>query len=170
MSDLLIECTTHDPRWGHEQALSGLCQRAVFAAREAIDLDLPTGSEVSVVFDNDVFVRTLNRDYRGKDRPTNVLSFAANDGLPPSQWSPLLGDIVLAFETVECEAREQDKSFDNHLTHLLVHGFLHLVGHDHEDDAEAEAMEALERRILASLGINDPYSLPADTLSEGGNA
>lgn len=104
-------------------------------------------------------MRVLNAQWRGKDKPTNALSFPAipwsGKGVPP----PLLGDIVLARETLVREAREQAKSFQHHLTHLLVHGFLHLAGFDHETTRDAEAMEAIERRALARLAIPDPYAV-----------
>ena len=98
----------------------------------------------------------LNRDWRGIDKPTNVLSFPVRrrkpDGLPA-----LLGDVIVAYETLAREASEENKPFLHHLAHLAVHGFLHLLGYDHETDSEAEAMEGLEREILARLGIADPY-------------
>jgi probable rRNA maturation factor len=99
----------------------------------------------------------LNRDWRGKDKPTNVLSFPAMPVTPGGAVPPMLGDIALAFETVAAEAALEGKSFDHHLVHLIVHGLLHLLGHDHEDDVQAEAMEALERAALARLAIPDPY-------------
>ena len=97
----------------------------------------------------------LNRHYRGKDYPTNVLSFPAD--LPEGVMLPILGDIVLCAPVVAREAREQGKALNAHYAHLTVHGILHLLGFDHEDEREAEAMELLERQILASLGIEDPY-------------
>ena len=106
---------------------------------------------VSVLFADDAAVRAMNRTFRGKDAPTNVLSFPAPDGFGA------LGDIALALETVAREAREQGKSVRAHAMHLLAHGLLHLVGYDHETDADAERMEARERAILAGLGIADPY-------------
>lgn len=99
--------------------------------------------------------RALNRHYRGKDYATNVLSFPAD--LPPGVELPILGDIVLCAPVVAREAREQGKALNAHYAHLTVHGVLHLLGFDHEDEREAEAMELLEREILASLGIDDPY-------------
>jgi probable rRNA maturation factor len=125
-----------------------------------------TEAELCIVLADDPFVQKLNKTYRGKDKPTNVLSFpvsaipAAAGGEPMAMGEPvvLLGDIVLAKETIEREADEQGKSFADHLAHLVVHGVLHLLGHDHEDDAEAEETEALERDILEDLSIADPYA------------
>lgn len=121
--------------------------------------------EVGVTLSDDAAVRVLNRDYRGKDSPTNVLSFAAlesgdeADGFDMTADMPLmLGDIVIARETCEREAAEQNKPLLHHLVHLSVHGTLHLVGYDHMVDDEAEEMEQLERHILARLGIDDPYA------------
>lgn len=99
--------------------------------------------------------RALNRHYRGKDYPTNVLSFPAD--LPEGVRLPILGDIVLCAPVVAREAREQGKALNAHYAHLTVHGVLHLLGFDHEDEREACAMELLERQILANLGIGDPY-------------
>jgi probable rRNA maturation factor len=137
------------------------------------------GAEVSVVLACDATVQALNRDYRGQDKPTNVLSFAnLEDAHAPdlSEAEPvLLGDVVLARETVLAEAQDQGKTPGDHLSHLCVHGLLHLLGYDHMADAEAEAMEALERRVLAGLGIADPYAgdaaaadYAAETASAGG--
>lgn len=107
-------------------------------------------TELSLVLADDDFVQNLNREYRGKDKPTNILSF-------PQDEDFCLGDLVLAYETVEREAREQNKTFTNHVTHLIVHGVLHLLGYDHIDDQEAEEMEALEISILAKMGLPNPY-------------
>jgi len=108
--------------------------------------------------------RALNRHYRGKDYATNVLSFPADlpEGLPPGVRMPLLGDLVICAPVVAREAREQKKPLAAHYAHLTIHGTLHLLGWDHDDTREAEAMEQLEREILAGLGIADPYSLPPD--------
>ena len=113
----------------------------------------PAGAELAVTFTDDAHIRLLNRQFRKKDRPTNVLSFPAG---PPG--SMLLGDIVLAEETVSREAAEQGIGRNDHLIHLIVHGFLHLMGHDHEVESEALAMERLETAILAAIGIADPYA------------
>jgi probable rRNA maturation factor len=120
--------------------------------------------EVAVRLSDDVDVHALNRDFRGKDKPTNVLSFPQVEGdfldsLPPDmEGEILLGDIVLARETCAREAAEKGISLTDHATHLIVHGMLHLVGYDHMDDASAAAMEALEVKALASLGIANPYA------------
>ncbi len=118
-------------------------------------------AEVGVLFADDAFVRGLNARWRGQDKPTNVLSFPAATASAPGSALPgprSLGDIVLAYETVAREAGEAGKPFDHHAAHLLVHGFLHLLGYDHETDAEATVMEACEVRILETLDIPDPYA------------
>lgn len=99
--------------------------------------------------------QALNATWRGRNRPTNVLAFPAD--LPPELKLPLLGDLVLCAPVVAAEAREQGKALTDHYAHLTIHGLLHLLGFDHEDEAEAQRMEAEERRILAGLGIADPY-------------
>ncbi len=116
---------------------------------------------VVILLTDDETVRELNDRFRGKDRPTNVLSFPAA-AMPGIEGPAPLGDIVLAYGVCAREADEQSKTLRNHLTHLIVHGVLHLLGRDHEDEAEAEAMEGQERSILASLGVRDPYTLPND--------
>ncbi|WP_395788901.1 rRNA maturation RNase YbeY [Aquimonas sp.] len=100
--------------------------------------------------------QALNRDYRGRDYATNVLSFPAE--LPPGVPLPILGDLVLCAPVIAREASEQGKTLKHHYAHMVVHGVLHLLGYDHAQDAEAEAMEAIEREILASLGMPDPYA------------
>jgi probable rRNA maturation factor len=127
----------------------GLCQRAAGAALRG---RAATCTELSLVLADDATVRRLNHEYRGKDSATNVLSFP-----PAFDDETLLGDVVLAEETVRREAVEQGKARADHATHLVVHGCLHLLGYDHEDDEEARRMEALEVEILATLGVADPY-------------
>ena len=117
-----------------------------------------TAIEISVVLGNDRLLRGLNRRWRGKDAPTNVLSFASEEPARPGR-PLLLGDVVLAFETVAREAREQNKPLADHLRHLVTHGVLHLLGYDHIATGDARRMEALERRVLARLGVPDPYVL-----------
>ncbi|MGF1641217.1 MAG: rRNA maturation RNase YbeY, partial [Rhodospirillales bacterium] len=120
-------------------------------------------AEVSVLLSDDDTVRRLNRDHRGQDRATDVLSFPDEGGrraVPPPADRPLvLGDIVVAYQTVAAEAAAEGKSLADHLSHLVVHGMLHLLGHDHRIDAEAAAMERLEAGILATLGVADPYAV-----------
>ncbi|MBI1779234.1 MAG: rRNA maturation RNase YbeY [Proteobacteria bacterium] len=113
--------------------------------------------ELSIALAGDRLARRLNREFRGQDKPTNVLSFAGDAASGAARQPRLLGDVVLAFETVQGEAKEQKKPFADHLSHLVVHGVLHLLGHDHARNAEAAAMERLERTILAKLGVPDPY-------------
>lgn len=118
------------------------------------------GHEISFVLTDDKRMRALNRAYRGKDRPTNVLSFAALEGARPKPGMPwLLGDVVLTSGVIAREAKAQRKSLQHHLSHLAVHGVLHLLGYDHEQDRDAEAMEALEIAALAGMGIANPYEL-----------
>ncbi|SDF75031.1 MULTISPECIES: rRNA maturation RNase YbeY [Thalassobaculum] len=151
------------PAWEEAaEDVSALAERSVLAALTHVGVS--GALEISLLLTDDAAQRALNRDHRGKDSATNVLSFPAGF-MPPAGPRPL-GDISLALETVVREAAEQDKSVADHVSHLLVHGTLHLLGYDHGDDAEAEEMEALEREILAGLGIADPYAggepLPGD--------
>lgn len=133
--------------------------------RRAVAAALPSefrGAELCVMLSHDAAIRDLNARYRGRDAATNVLSFPAlRDGTPTAAGSTLptlLGDVVVAFETVRAEAESEGKSLDHHLSHLVVHGVLHLLGYDHETDAEADLMEGRERDILASLAVPDPYA------------
>jgi len=116
--------------------------------------------EASIVLANDDLAQVLNRTYRGKDKPTNVLSFAsldADDPVPEDGPYPI-GDIILAYQTIDREAREQGKYFKDHFIHMVVHGTLHLLGYDHETEDEANIMESLEIRILEKLNIQNPYT------------
>lgn len=155
-----IDLAVEDDRW--EEAvpeLETLVIRAVEAGLAAAPSP-PTGPcEVSVLLTDDATVQELNKTWRGKDKPTNVLSFPAAPQPRHAEAAPPLGDVVLAYETMVRESTEQEKPLQNHLAHLLVHGTLHLVGQDHElGEAEAEAMEALEVAALATLGIPNPYA------------
>ncbi|MDB5641828.1 MAG: rRNA maturation RNase YbeY [Hyphomicrobiales bacterium] len=137
--------------------LETLVNSAVEAARAESRVVLAPVAEISLLFCDDARIRELNREWRRIDKATNVLSFPAADPARLSQ-APLLGDIAIAFETVERESVDERKAFPDHLSHMVVHGFLHLVGFDHEIESDAEAMEAAERRALARLGIADPYA------------
>lgn len=204
MSDRVdLAISIEDERWetldGDVEALCARAARAALDAAHAQDPDwLPAGPlEMSLVLADDATVQDLNRNYRGKDKPTNVLSFAlyadggedGDDGaeaerdetagefdesdhaddaadnkddtefLSPDGPVPvILGDVILAFETVDREAREQGKALADHLTHLVTHGVLHLLGYDHIEDSEAALMERLETQILSGLGVADPYA------------
>jgi probable rRNA maturation factor len=149
MSGPLIEVSVESPLWG---AIDGdtIVRRAVAAAAPPDTAD----REVSVVLTDDDAIKTLNAQWRKKDEPTNVLSFPA-----PANGAGILGDIVIAYETTAREAAQEQKPLADHLSHLAVHGFLHLLGYDHESDADADVMEQLEREILARLGVPDPYMI-----------
>jgi probable rRNA maturation factor len=148
--------------WGDKQRLVALSRRVFYTAAKELGLLSDHSIEISLLFADDARVQPLNRDWRSMDKPTNVLSFPSTDLKPGDALPPVLGDIVLAYETVAQEAAEEGKTFDNHVSHLLLHGFLHLLGYDHQTDAEAVEMETIETRILASLAIPDPYAVIAD--------
>lgn len=142
--------------WQAEPEAEALVQRAIEAAARQASASAE-GAEVAIVLTDDSGIRTLNRDWRGIDKPTNVLSFPAALAPGGGAQPRLLGDIAIAYEITRREAESENKPFAHHLSHLAVHGFLHLVGYDHENDADAEKMETLERTILAGLGVPDPY-------------
>jgi probable rRNA maturation factor len=147
-----IEIAVDAGDWPPEAALRDIAENAVAAAVAMLG---PVGAEgpceLSILFTNDRAMRELNAKWRRKDKPTNVLSF-------PQASGAMLGDIVLAAETLAREAALADKPLEDHMAHLIIHGFLHLLGYDHEDEAEAEKMEQLERAALARIGIADPYA------------
>lgn len=143
--------------WPREDELVRICELAVAAACSQGEIFLGDGCGVAILFADDERVRDLNSEFRSKDRPTNVLSFPSiGDGVRGEPTH--LGDIVLAYETVAREAEEGGKPLEHHVAHLVMHGFLHVLGYDHESEAEARVMEALETRALATLGIPDPYA------------
>ena len=157
-----IQLTVEAAGWPPVDALETLCNRTIGAARTYLAEQTgqpfpPEGCELSLLFGDDAAMRAINRQWRGKDKSTNVLSFPASPVEPGAMPGLMLGDILFALETVEHEARDLGIPFDNHLTHLLVHGFLHLLGYDHGDDATAGLMEGHEIRILAILDLSDPY-------------
>lgn len=157
--DLRVDCKAWKDALPDVKKTVEKAVRAAWKAGNTGDFALPVkNAEVSVMLTNDDAVHALNREYRGVDRPTNVLSFAALDDEDEPIVDPmLLGDIVVAFETTEREAAEQNKSPEEHLFHLIVHGVLHLIGYDHVEDADAEVMEALETKIMIENGMDDPY-------------
>jgi probable rRNA maturation factor len=150
--------------WQAEPEAEAVIDRAIAAAAEFIATDVGE-SELAIMLTDDGGIQTLNRNWRGIDKATNVLSFPALQPLGPRQADDaprMLGDIAIAYETTRREADEEQKPFHHHLSHLAVHGFLHLIGHNHEKDQEAETMESLEREILSQLGIPDPYAERTD--------
>ncbi|CAN5226391.1 rRNA maturation RNase YbeY [soil metagenome] len=154
---IVVEVEAEAPGW--TQALpevEALTEAAATAAARSLG-PRADGAYVVLLAD-DAVVRDLNARFRGKDQPTNVLSFPAAEGASEPGAEPAKGDIVLAYETCAAEAQAQGKPLAHHLQHLVVHGVLHLLGFDHMDDAEAETMETREREVLAGLGVPDPYA------------
>jgi probable rRNA maturation factor len=150
-ADILIEADC----WQQEPEASDLVRRALAQAAKHSPEQV-ADAEVAIMLTDDDGVQALNRDWRGIDKPTNVLSFPAPEPAAGIRPRPL-GDIAIAYETTRREAESESKPFAHHLSHLAVHGFLHLIGYDHETDDEAETMENLEREILSQLGVPDPY-------------
>ncbi|MCT4655549.1 MAG: rRNA maturation RNase YbeY [Cohaesibacter sp.] len=154
--DFLIE----DPRWNAHTELEESLAKALDQAQHYIEtietIAILDGSEISLVFTDDAQVKALNAAHRGKDKATNVLSFPIDEEADP--LGPLLGDVIFAYETVEREAKDLGIAFMAHLTHLCIHGFLHLAGYDHIEWDEAEKMESVEVAILAQIGIDNPYA------------
>lgn len=144
-------------RWRELGDFRSRIDQAVEAALAVAPVKPLEGAELSLLLTDDKRIRVVNRDWRGFDKATNVLSFPA---APPERiaGSPVLGDIVLAFETIAREAEAESKGMADHLSHLVIHGLLHLLGEDHETPAQAERMEAFEIAALAALGIADPYA------------
>jgi probable rRNA maturation factor len=155
MSAPSVEIEIASPLWNAEPDADACVRDAMAAAANCI----PADGEVSVLLTDDASVRALNRDFRGIDKATNVLSFPAAP--TPPGMPRLIGDIALAYETLVREAENENKPVLHHLAHLVVHGYLHLMGYDHHTDSEAEEMEALEREILRVLRIPDPYRVEA---------
>jgi probable rRNA maturation factor len=153
---LRVEFAATSRRWRAAPAVRTLARQAIAAAEAECAVALRPGAELCIHLADDAHVRELNAHWRGLDKATNVLSFPAADAAR-IEAARLLGDIVLAFETVAREAEAEGKPIVDHYRHLVVHGFLHLIGFDHERDDEAQRMEAMETRILARLGVADPY-------------
>ncbi|HEU4838174.1 MAG TPA: rRNA maturation RNase YbeY [Micavibrio sp.] len=162
-TNLEIDVTVSDPDWTTSfldvEKLAGsgmkLTLRMAVLPKKILGRDI----EASIVLANDDLIQILNREYRKKDAPTNVLTFASldsNDPIPPNAPYPL-GDVILSFQTIDREAREQGKFFKDHFLHMVVHGTLHLLGYDHETEDEANIMESLEIRILEKMNVQNPY-------------
>ncbi|MBI1981162.1 MAG: rRNA maturation RNase YbeY [Methylocystis sp.] len=154
-----IDVNVAAPGWRRVANLENLAKECVRQSLAASGAALAPNCEVSVTFCDDEAIRALNAKWRGKDQPTNVLSFPTPGAL---ERKPLLGDVIVAYETVAREAAEQGKLLRAHAAHMVAHGFLHLIGYDHETAAAAERMEALERKIATALGFPDPYADDAD--------
>lgn len=167
-----IDIAVIDPAWTDdlpdlERLARGAVRAALAKAGPRLSGEPPV--EVSIVFTDDARIRELNRHFRERDEPTNVLSFAGLDSAEDLSGPPLrlLGDVVLARETTIKEAADQGKEVERHAAHLVVHGLLHLLGYDHVEETEAREMEGLEVTILASLGLPDPYDRPAARTGDG---
>jgi probable rRNA maturation factor len=163
MSGLRLALEIEDARWNTALPHAGeLIEKAVSLALADIEANGRV-IEVGVRLVDDGTIQALNRDWRGRDKPTNVLSFPMGDPGPVTDpdfpW--LIGDIVMSYDTVTAEAIRDSKPLEHHVVHLAIHATLHLIGHDHEEEVEAEAMESAEIRLLAGLGIADPYALAA---------
>ncbi len=166
---VLIDLVIAEPRWTERCDLAALAERGARAALGALDHD-PDGFEIGLLGCDDARIAMLNASFRAKPVPTNVLSWPAQQldrpapGAPPPPPSCLpppaataLGDIAIAWETCAAEARDQGKTMEDHVTHLIVHATLHLLGYDHVDARDAAVMEGLEQQILAGMGVADPY-------------
>ncbi len=157
-----IEISVQDPQW---ETMGDIHNIVMSVAKTTLTsailpkIAFNRNLEASIVLANDDLVQVLNREYRGKDKPTNVLTFALLDGedMTPEGEILALGDVIISFQTIEREAQEQGKFMLDHLKHMTVHGVLHLLGYDHETDEEANDMETLEIRILEQLGVQNPY-------------
>jgi probable rRNA maturation factor len=155
----LVETVVEEPRW-QAAGLAAVAERAARAALAAVGRD-PDRHEISLLACDDARIAALNAAFRRRPQPTNVLSWPAFEGVPPAPepgGALFLGDLALAWETCAREAEAAGIALADHAAHLVVHGVLHLLGHDHGDDAEAEAMQAIETKTLASIGLPSPYS------------
>jgi probable rRNA maturation factor len=154
---VVVDVERHAAGWKMHPRIGVSLRRAVVAAIHGSQVGVAAQVMLSISLADDAAVRAANRNWRAKDKPTNVLSFPAVSPAKLAQ-APFLGDVILALETIEAEAREQEKTLVDHATHLVVHGVLHLLGFDHTTASDAERMEETERRVLATLGISDPYA------------
>jgi probable rRNA maturation factor len=153
----LIDVIVEAPQWDGAFGAEATIRRALSEAAVATGADFKD-RVLAVLLTDDAAIHRLNAQWRGVDKPTNVLSFPpASNARPQADAVTPLGDIAIAYETTAREAQAEDKPFDHHLAHLAVHGFLHLLGYDHDSEAAATTMEKLERVILARLGVGDPY-------------
>jgi probable rRNA maturation factor len=148
-----IDIDVQSPLWNAQPAAEQTVRAAIAAAAAALST---ADGEVSILLTDDKAIRALNRDWRGIDKPTNVLSFPAPDATPGAT-PKMLGDIVMAYETLAQVCDDEGRVFLHHLAHLTVHGFLHLIGYDHQTDRQADEMEGLESKIMSAMKMPDPY-------------
>jgi len=160
---LKIDVLVDSDCWNQPAKARAIVRRAVAEAAATVST---TGTELAIVLTDDSAIRQLNRLWRGIDAPTNVLSFPSKR---TADEPPHLGDVVLGYQTIAREAQAEGKPFAHHLAHLAVHGFLHLIGYDHDKEADADAMEQTERKILRRLDIPDPYRPPGKAVKKAGS-
>ena len=153
-----IEIQKNACQWPSTEVLYDWCEKALNAAIKELSLQ-NINSELSVVFIDDASIKSLNARWRHKDKATNVLSFPTKSLKIGEQPGPFLGDIILAYETIKQEALLAHKTFEEHVIHLFIHGFLHLLGYEHECEEDACVQEHCERDILRHLSIEDPYKI-----------
>lgn len=157
MTAVCLDTERESALWDSLPDAEAIAERALNVAAELADVKLMDGAELALLLSDDAHVKSVNQEWRKIDKPTNVLSFPS---VEPNKLAraPFLGDIIIAYETVKREAEHDAKDFADHFAHLVVHGFLHLIGFDHQTDEDAKKMESLETRILAELDIPDPYA------------
>lgn len=157
-----ISVSLQDPEWEVVDGVEEIVRKAALLALSSAMLPafaMGRSLEISIVLANDDLIRILNNEYCGKDKATNVLSFATLDSEEPNSDGVLnLGDVILSYQTIAKESQEQGKFLLDHVQHMTVHGILHLLGYDHENEEDANNMEALEIRVLQSLGVQNPYT------------
>lgn len=165
MTAVCLDTERESALWDQLPDAEAIAERALNVASELADVKLMDGAELALLLSDDAHVRSVNHEWRNIDKPTNVLSFPS---VEPGKLAraPFIGDIIIAYETVKREAEQDNKDFADHYTHLVVHGFLHLIGFDHQTEDQAKIMETLETRILAELDIPDPYAVDAFTLMD----
>ncbi|WP_375638365.1 MULTISPECIES: rRNA maturation RNase YbeY [unclassified Bartonella] len=154
---IIIDIMIKSAGWNDEKMLYNITEKALMATMHHVSLENVV-SEISLLFTDDEHMAQINAQWRNKNKSTNVLSFPAFPLKAGNRPGPILGDIIIARETVVFEAEKEGKTFQDHLIHMIVHGILHLLGYDHETDDEAYKMEKLEREILQKLSIKDPYA------------
>lgn len=157
MSAVCLDTERESALWDDLPDAEAIAERALNVASELSEVKLLDGAELALLLSDDAHVKSVNQEWRSIDKPTNVLSFPSVEPQKLAR-APFIGDIIIAYETVKREAETEGKDFADHFTHLVVHGFLHLIGFDHQTDEEAQRMETLETRILAELDIPDPYA------------